>query len=154
MTKALSVKAKRRIEDGLLLTVPSIVVIALFALAGLLSGCAQSPGGLNAAEGLALSRAVAIVVPPKVNTAVSNDLAVLSSNNVQAACGIIEVAQSYFDSVKPKVSTKALSIEAEAEQVVADICDNPPTDTASAINTLFKEWKVIRAASSSTKASS
>ena len=143
----LSEKAKLRIENVGLLTIPSILVIAVFAIAGFLSGCAQvQPGGLNATEGAMLSGAVAAVVPAKVNATVTNDLAVLSRGGVQAACGIIQVAQAYFDTVKPKVSTTALRAEAAAEKVVADICNNPPTDTTSAIAALFKEWTVIQAA--------
>ena len=151
MTYALKENIKRLSGFVAAVLLPPVVAIVLVALA--LAGCAQSPGGLNTAEGEVLSKAVSLVVPANVNAKVANNLAVLSGGNVQVACGVIQVAQGYFDNVKPKVTTKALQVEATAEKVVADICNNPPTDTTSAIATLFKEWAVIQAATTVPKAS-
>lgn len=83
-------------------------------------------------------------------TKADNALARLSSNEIPAACAIIDVAKGYFRQLEPRISAKNIAIERNAEAVVDFICSNPPANTAQAFGTLFRAWMAIQNA---TKAS-
>ena len=86
------------------------------ALAGALAGCTGNPV-----------------------TIANNALARLAKNDIPAACAIVKVAEGYYSTVVGPPTPVVLNAEAG----VAVICDNPPTDLASAFGTLLSEWTVI-----------
>ena len=79
-----------------------------------------------------------------------NSLATLAKNDIPAACAIIKVAEGYFAVAKPFVPASAVTAEATAEAAVAAICNNPPTDVASAFAVLLNEWTLIQSSTKTT----
>lgn len=96
-----------------------------------LAGCNAQWGQIAAGVGNAL------------NTA-DNVLADLADNSVPKACGIIRVADGYFQRLSPKISADKIAIEAKAMAAVNVICNNPPKDTVAALNTLVDLWFTIQ----------
>jgi predicted small secreted protein len=85
----------------------------------------------------------------EVGSAVSSAnamLAHLSQYDIPAACGIINVAEGYFEALAPKISAANKTRYQTAKTVVANICANPPSNVLSAINTLAAQWVIIQAA--------
>ena len=74
----------------------------------------------------------------------NNVLADLAENSIPKACGIIRVANGYFQRLSPKISADKIAIEAKAMASVNVICNNPPKDITAAFNTLVDLWFVIQ----------
>ena len=71
----------------------------------------------------------------------SNTLATLAKNDIPAACAIIKVAEGYYAAIVATPNPAVVT----AENTVATICSNPPTDLSAAFNTLLNAWTVIQA---------
>lgn len=96
-----------------------------------LSGCNAQWGQIAAGVGNVLGSA-------------NNVLADLAENSIPKACGIIRVADGYFQRLSPKISADKIAIEAKAMASVNVICNNPPKDITAALNTLVDLWFVIQ----------
>ncbi len=96
-----------------------------------LSGCNAQWGQIAAGVGNVLGSA-------------NNVLADLAENSIPKACGIIRVANGYFQRLSPKISADKIAIEAKAMASVNVICNNPPKDITAAFNTLVDLWFVIQ----------
>lgn len=96
-----------------------------------LSGCNAQWGQIAAGVGNVLGSA-------------NNVLADLAENSIPKACGIIRVADGYFQRLSPKISADKIAIEAKAMASVNVICNNPPKDITAAFNTLVDLWFVIQ----------
>ena len=96
-----------------------------------LSGCNAQWGQISAGVG-------------NVLTTANNVLANLSGNYIPEACGIVKVADGYFQKLSPKISADKIAIEAKAMAGVNVICNNPPKDVASAFSTLVDLWFTIQ----------
>ena len=96
-----------------------------------LSGCNAQWGQIAAGVGNVLGSA-------------NNVLADLAENSIPKACGIIRVADGYFQRLSPKISADKIAIEAKAMASVNVICNNPPKDITAAFNTLVDLWLVIQ----------
>jgi hypothetical protein len=96
-----------------------------------LSGCNAQWGQIAAGVGNVLGTA-------------NNVLADLAENSIPKACGIIRVADGYFQRLSPKISADKIAIEAKAMASVNVICNNPPKDITAAFNTLVDLWFVIQ----------
>jgi hypothetical protein len=96
-----------------------------------LSGCNAQWGQITAGVGNVLGSA-------------NNVLADLAENSIPKACGIIRVANGYFQRLSPKISADKIAIEAKAMASVNVICNNPPKDITAAFNTLVDLWFVIQ----------
>jgi len=96
-----------------------------------LSGCNARWGQIAAGVGNVLGSA-------------NNVLADLAENSIPKACGIIRVANGYFQRLSPKISADKIAIEAKAMASVNVICNNPPKDITAAFNTLVDLWFVIQ----------
>lgn len=96
-----------------------------------LSGCNAQWGQIAAGVGNVLGTA-------------NNVLADLAENSIPKACGIIRVADGYFQRLSPKISADKIAIEAKAMASVNVICNNPPKDITAALNTLVDLWFVIQ----------
>lgn len=83
-------------------------------------------------------------------TKTDNVLARLAGNEIPSACSIIGVAEGYFRALEHRISADKIRIERQAEAAVAEICNDPPTNTAQAFGKLVKLWFTIQDA---TKAS-
>lgn len=77
---------------------------------------------------------------------VNNTLASLAKNDIPAACAIIKVAEGYYSAVVTTPNPAVVT----AENTVAVICNNPPTDLAAAFSTLLDAWTVIQAGTAKT----
>lgn len=84
-------------------------------------------------------------------TGANATLAQLAKNDVPAACGIVAVAEGYFEQLKPLISATNVARARNASQAVAAICDNPPANVGSAIATLAKLWLTIQNATKTTQ---
>jgi len=96
-----------------------------------LGGCNAQWGQITAGVGNVLGSA-------------NNVLADLAENSIPKACGIIRVANGYFQRLSPKISADKIAIEAKAMASVNVICNNPPKDITAAFNTLVDLWFVIQ----------
>lgn len=77
----------------------------------------------------------------------NNVLADLAKNNIPAACGIIAVAEGYFNQLKGNISAKNVKVAEDAMAAVAVICDNPPKNVAEvgvAFTKLLNLWLTIQ----------
>lgn len=87
----------------------------------------------------------------KISTAVGNTIAAtnntlanISENSLPAACGIVRVADGYFQQLKGRISADKIAIEAKAMASVNVICNNPPKNISAAFNTLLNLWFTIQ----------
>jgi len=96
-----------------------------------LGGCNAQWGQITAGVGNVLNSA-------------DNVLANLAGNSIPKACKIVKVADGYFQKLSSKISAQNIAIEAKAMAGVNVICNNPPTDVASAFATLVDLWFTIQ----------
>ena len=96
-----------------------------------LSGCNAQWGQITAGVGNVLNSA-------------DNVLANLAGNSIPKACKIVKVADGYFQKLSSKISADKIAIEAKAMAGVNVICNNPPANVASALNTLVDLWFTIQ----------
>jgi len=78
-------------------------------------------------------------------TSINNVLANLAKNDIPTACGIIGVAEGYFNELQSKLSAVEIADEQKAAAAVKAICDNPPTSITTAFGTLLAAWTAIQA---------
>jgi len=90
---------------------------------------------------LAVAAALAGCNGSNTVTTVNNTLATLAKNDIPAACAIIKVAEGYYAAIVATPNPAVVT----AENTVATICSNPPTDLSVAFNTLLNAWTVIQA---------
>lgn len=86
---------------------------------------------------------ISVAVGNALGTA-DNVLANLADNSIPKACAIVRVADGYFQKLSPKISADKIAIEAKAMAGVNVICNNPPANVASALNTLVDLWFTIQ----------
>ena len=79
---------------------------------------------------------------------VNATLASVAQNDLPTACGIVVVAEGYFNSVngQSKLSASQQATEAKAAAAATAICANPPTSLASALASLNTIWVAIESA--------
>lgn len=119
--------------------------LAAFALAG----CnATSLGSDPAAREAALNAAVIAgrIVAPKQVDALDRSIAqVAASPTMASACAVFRVAAVYYATARPNVSAANMRRGDALTQAGADLCANPPADTAAALTTLNRLWAGVQA---------
>lgn len=105
---------------------------------------------LNCLQASTLAAALAVSACAGTITTINNDLATLSNNSIPAACGIVTVAEGYFNELKPTISASNQAIEAKAAAAVNVLCQNPPSNITQALADLAAEWLLIQNATVST----
>lgn len=79
-------------------------------------------------------------------TAINNVLATLAKNDIPTACGIITVAEGYFNTLESELSVAEIADEAKAVLVVNSFCPpNTPTNITAAFGSLLSAWTAIQA---------
>lgn len=73
-------------------------------------------------------------------------LARMSRGSLPVACGVVGVAQGYFDALAPRISAANHARYEAASAVASRVCINRPSDTAAAMITLAQAWADIQAA--------
>ena len=86
--------------------------------------------------------ATAPVGAPTVN----HTLLALSYFNIPTACGIVSVAEGYFQQLKPRISSVNRMKFAKAAARANEICIKPPADAVPALRILGAEWVIIQSA--------
>ena len=105
---------------------------------------------LTLAAGLALGgcQTVGTIVTATDNA--NNALARLAQNDIPRACGIIHVAESFVEILRPRISPTVIARYETAKKSVDVICNNPPSNAAQFLDRLNTLWFIIQDATKGT----
>lgn len=123
-----------------------IIAPAFLALA--LAGCnatsLPSPAATNAALQTAL--AVAKIVSPASVARLDQSISQVAASPTMAdSCAVFQVAAGYYTALRPGIPASYAKIGDPAVTAGADLCANPPADTAAALATLNRLWAGVQA---------